>query len=502
MSTSVRSKTSQSSATPQRNKPPAVGFISLGCPKALTDSEQAISQLRAHGYRIAPSFDLADVVVINTCGFIESAQQESLDTIAEAIADHGQVIVTGCMGKNAHTIREAFPQVLAVTGPHDAEGVLAAVKEHWPYQPQPYESAIATLPEHGLKLTPPHYAYVKIAEGCDHACRFCIIPQLRGKLVSRPMSDIERECASLVAHGCQELLIIAQDTMAYGTDWTADQKKQYGAGKYPVLTLIDRLASLGVWLRLHYVYPYPFVDDLVAKMAEGKVLPYLDMPLQHSSQSVLTKMLRPAGPRRQSPSDHTQSLLQRINAWRTLVPNITLRSSFIVGFPGESEADFEHLLSFIAMAEFDRIGCFTYSAVEGAKANDLSDHVPESVKEERRARLMKLQEKISKSKLKQRVGKSLHVMVQDMQDHHLICRSAHEAPEIDGLVIVPYALEEQDMINVGDHLEILINKSDAHDVFGKMLRSLPHFSMTNSTIPLPKKHSNQTKKKINIQATH
>lgn len=450
---------------------PSVGFISLGCPKALTDSEGALSLLRASGYRIAADFDSADVVVINTCGFIESAQKESLETIAEALAEHGQVIVTGCLGKNAQVIRSAFPEVLAVTGPHAPQEILQAVQRHFPYTPKRGESAIH-LPDHGLKLTPRHYAYVKIAEGCDHACRFCIIPQMRGKLVSRPLPEIVREAESLVSHGVQELILIAQDTMAYGMDHSVTK------GEPPILTLLEALAKLGVWVRLHYVYPYPFVDRLIEKMAEGKVLPYLDSPLQHASQKILTQMLRPAGPRRQSQSDYSSKLLERIHRWREKVPNLTLRSSFIVGFPGERERDFEDLLHFVATAQFDRLGCFTYSAVEGASANALPNPVEEDVKAERRTRLMKLQEKISRAQLKKRLGQKLRVIVQDINEHAVIARSAHEAPEIDGVIMIPRATIDalHKDINRGDHWEVLITRAQTHDLIAKPIRQLPGFS--------------------------
>lgn len=429
-----------------------VGFISLGCPKALVDSEQILTQLRAEGYEISPSYDDADLVVVNTCGFIDSAVEESLDAIGEALAENGKVIVTGCLGakEGGDVVKKAHPQVLAVTGPHALPEVMSAIHTHLPQPHDPYTSLI---PPQGIRLTPRHYAYVKISEGCNHRCTFCIIPSMRGDLVSRPIHEVMQEAEHLVNAGVKELLIISQDTSAYGVD--VKYRSGFWQGR-PVKTRLTELAqalgTLGVWVRLHYVYPYPHVDEVIPLMAQGSILPYLDVPLQHASPRILKAMKRPA---------NAENNLARIQQWRQVCPEITLRSTFIVGFPGETEAEFEELLAFLQEAQLDRVGCFAYSAVEGAAANQLPDAVPEEIKEDRRRRFMELQEAISSQRLAAKVGKTMTVMIDEVTDDGVIARSSADAPEIDGLVYVEGAGEVQP----GDFIAVEITGSDAHDLF-------------------------------------
>jgi ribosomal protein S12 methylthiotransferase len=427
-----------------------VGFVSLGCPKALVDSEQILTQLRAEGYQISPSYDQADLVVVNTCGFIDAAVEESLDAIGEALAENGKVIVTGCLGAKGDIVRQAHPQVLAVTGPHALQEVMAAVHQHLPPEHDPYTSLI---PPQGIKLTPRHYAYLKISEGCNHRCRFCIIPSLRGDLVSRPIGEVMPEAERLVQAGVKELLVISQDTSAYGVDL----KYQTGFwGGKPLRTrfldLARALGDLGVWVRLHYVYPYPHVDEVIPLMADGLILPYLDIPFQHASHRVLKAMRRPA---------HSENTLARIQRWREVCPDITLRSTFIVGFPGETEADFAELLEFLEEARLDRVGCFAYSAIAGAAANELPDPVPETLKLERLERFMERQAQISASKLQARIGQRLTVLVDEVDEEGCVARSSADAPEIDGRVYVEGARD----VRPGDWLEVTVTGADEHDLY-------------------------------------
>jgi ribosomal protein S12 methylthiotransferase len=426
----------------------------LGCPKALVDSERILTQLRAEGYLVAPTYGDADLVVINTCGFIDSAIDESLDAIGEALKENGKVVVTGCLGAKGDVVRKAHPRVLAVTGPHDVAGVMSAVHAHLPQPHDPYTSLI---PAQGIRLTPPHYAYLKIAEGCNHRCTFCIIPALRGDLVSRPIGEVMREASNLVAAGVKELLVISQDTSAYGVD--VKYRTGFWRGR-PLKTRLTELAralgDLGIWVRLHYVYPYPHVDELIPLMADGKLLPYLDVPLQHASPRILKAMRRPA---------NAENTLARIRAWRALCPEITLRSTLIVGFPGETESDFEELLAFLEEAQLDRVGCFAYSAVEGAAANRLPQHVPEALKEERRARFMAVQEKISTGRLARRVGTTMTALIDEVVDNGAIARSSADAPEIDGQVYVA----GRGPFKPGDFVEVRITRSNAHDLWGDPL---------------------------------
>jgi len=434
-----------------------IGFISLGCPKALVDSEQILTQLRAEGYEISPSYQDAGLVVVNTCGFIDSAVEESLDAIGEALAENGKVIVTGCLGakEDGDVVKKAHPQVLAVTGPHALPEVMSAIHAHLPQPHDPYTSLI---PPQGIRLTPRHYAYVKISEGCNHRCTFCIIPSMRGDLVSRPVHEVMQEAEHLVNAGVKELLIISQDTSAYGVD--VKYRSGFWQGR-PVKTRLTELAqalgSLGVWVRLHYVYPYPHVDEVIPLMAEGKILPYLDVPFQHASSRILKAMKRPA---------NAENNLARIQQWRKVCPDITLRSTFIVGFPGETEAEFEELLDFLREAQLDRVGCFAYSPVEGAAANLLPDQVPEQVKEERRARFMQLQAEISLERLAKKVGRSMTVMIDELTEDYIIARSSADAPEIDGLVYVDKTIQGQP----GDFIEVEITKTDTHDLFATAVR--------------------------------
>ncbi len=432
-----------------------VGFVSLGCPKALVDSERIITQLRAEGYIISPTYQDADLVVVNTCGFINAAVAESLDAIGEALAENGKVIVTGCLGAKGNIVKDTHPKVLAVTGPHALQDVMSAVHKYLPPAHDPYTSLI---PPQGVKLTPKHYAYLKISEGCNHRCSFCIIPSLRGDLVSRPIGDVLQEAENLVKAGVKELLVISQDTSAYGIDI------RYHIGFWrgqPVKTrfvdLARALGELGVWIRLHYIYPYPHVDEVIPLMAAGKILPYLDIPFQHASPRILKAMRRPAA---------AENTLQRIRQWRDQCPNIRLRSTFIVGFPGETEQDFQQLLDFLDEAQLDRVGCFSYSPVEGAAANLLAYPVAEEIKQERLARFMAAQSAISAAKLRNRIGQRLTVLVDEAADEGIVARSAGDAPEIDGAVLISKA----NHVNAGAFIEVEITDADEHDLYGRMIQ--------------------------------
>jgi len=429
---------------------PRVGFVSLGCPKALVDSERILTQLRAEGYAIAPTYGGADLVIVNTCGFIDAAVEESLGAIGEALAENGRVIVTGCLGAKNGVVRDTHPSVLAVTGPHDVAGVMSAVHAHLP---KPHDPFVDLLPPQGVRLTPKHYAYLKISEGCNHRCTFCIIPSLRGDLVSRPAGEVMREAEVLVRAGVKELLVISQDTSAYGVD--LKYRTDFWNGK-PLKTrladLAGALGSLGVWVRLHYVYPYPQVDDVIPLMAEGKILPYLDVPFQHASPRILKLMKRPAS---------GEANLERVRAWRSLCPDLAIRSTFIVGFPGETEREFEQLLEFLEAAELDRVGCFAYSPVEGAKANALPGPLPDEIREERRARFMDTQARISARRLKAKVGKRMRVLIDRVEGGKALARSSADAPEIDGTVHVAGAAR----MKPGEFVEVQIKRSDAHDLW-------------------------------------
>jgi ribosomal protein S12 methylthiotransferase len=431
-----------------------VGFVSLGCPKALVDSERILTQLKTDGYDIVPTYENADVVVVNTCGFIDSAKQESLEAIGEAISENGRVIVTGCMGKgdDANTIKKLHPKVLNVSGPAAYEEVVGAVHQ-WAPQSQDYKPFIDLVPPQGIKLTPRHYAYLKISEGCNHRCSFCIIPDMRGDLVSRPIGDVMDEAERLVRAGVRELLVISQDTSAYGVD------TQYRTGFWngrPLKTrmqeLCEVLGELGVWVRLHYVYPYPHVDKLIPLMAEGKILPYLDVPLQHGSPAILKQMQRPAA---------AEKALKRIETWRDICPDITLRSTFIVGFPGETEDDFEILLDFVRAAQLDRVGCFRYSPVKGARANLLAGHVAEEIKQERWDRFMALQQQISAAKLQNKIGKTIEILIDETDASGAVGRSSADAPEIDGKVYLPGVTG----LSPGDLVEAEVTATDEYDLW-------------------------------------
>ncbi len=431
------------------NKPSRIGFVSLGCPKALVDSEQIITPLKAEGYEISPSYEDADLVIVNTCGFIDAAVEESLDAIGEALAENGKVIVTGCLGAKGDTVLENFPDVLAITGPHASEEVLSIVHRHLP---PPHDANNASIPSQGIKLTPSHYAYLKISEGCNHSCTFCIIPDLRGKLVSRPSSDVMEEAEKLAQSGVKELLVISQDTSAYGID--TKYRTHFWQGQ-PIKTrfydLAAALSQLDIWVRLHYVYPYPHVDDVIPLMAAGKILPYLDVPFQHASPNVLKNMKRPA---------HSENTLERIKRWREICPEIVIRSTFIVGFPGETEDDFNQLLHFLEEAHLDRVGCFTYSDVEGAKANALKNHIAEEVKEERLEQLMTLQAKISASRLQQRIGQQERILIDEVTEEGAFGRSQREAPEVDGTIFLP----DETTLIPGSFVHVKITEADEHDL--------------------------------------
>jgi ribosomal protein S12 methylthiotransferase len=451
---------------------PKVGFVSLGCPKALVDSEQILTQLRAEGYETSKTYDGADLVIVNTCGFIDAAVQESLDAIGEALAENGKVIVTGCLGAKKDAagddiVSKVHPKVLAVTGPHASHEVMQHVHLHLP---RPHDPFVDLVPDHGVKLTPQHYAYLKISEGCNHRCSFCIIPSMRGDLVSRPIGEVMREAESLLKSGVKELLVISQDTSAYGVDLR--YRTDFVAGR-PVKTrmteLVKELASLTsgdeAWVRLHYVYPYPSVDDVLPLMAEGRVLPYLDVPFQHAHPDVLKRMKRPAS---------GEKNLDRISAWRAICPDLTIRSTFIAGFPGETEAEFEYLLDFLREAELDRVGCFAYSPVDGATANQLDGALADEVREERRARFMAVQEEISARRIRRHVGKLQRVLIDDITPEGGVARSSADAPEIDGNVFIapPQSasarLAWRQKVKVGSFATVRITGADGHDLWGDL----------------------------------
>ncbi|WP_410687432.1 30S ribosomal protein S12 methylthiotransferase RimO [Avibacterium paragallinarum] len=437
---------------------PNIGFISLGCPKNLVDSERILTELRSDGYNIIPSYENADLVIVNTCGFIDSAVQESLEAIGEALEENGKVIVTGCLGAKEDRIREVHPKVLEVTGPHSYEAVMEQVHK---YVPKPaHNPYVSLVPAQGVKLTPKHYAYLKISEGCDHRCTFCIIPSMRGDLDSRPITQVLDEAKRLADAGVKELLIVSQDTSAYSLDQSKENQNKtvFWNGK-PIknnlISLCEQLATLGIWVRLHYVYPYPHVDNLIPLMAEGKILPYLDIPLQHASPKILKAMKRPGS------IDRT---LERIKKWREICPELTLRSTFIVGFPGETEEDFQQLLDFLQEAQLDRVGCFKFSPVEGAVATDLPDQVPEEVKEERFHRFMQVQQAISAQRLQQKIGKTLPVIVDEIDEEGIIGRSMADAPEIDGVVYVDNLSNQA--VSVGQVINVTITQADEYDLWG------------------------------------
>ncbi len=441
---------------------PSVGFVSLGCPKALVDSELIVTQLRAEGYATSPTYEDADLVIVNTCGFIDAAVQESLDAIGEALAENGKVIVTGCLGAKTtggeNLVAKVHPKVLAVTGPHAASEVLDHVHRHLPKPHDPFSDLV---PPAGIKLTPRHYAYLKISEGCNHRCSFCIIPSMRGDLVSRPIGQVVREAGNLVRQGVKELLVISQDTSAYGVD--VRYKLDFVDGRAVKTRMHELVRELGqlaqshdAWVRLHYVYPYPHVDDVIPLMAEGKVLPYLDVPFQHASPRILKLMKRPAS---------GEKNIERIRAWREACPDITIRSTFIAGFPGETEAEFEELLDFLREAQLDRVGCFAYSPVEGAAANALPGMLPEEVREERRARFMQVQQAISAARLARKVGTTQRVLIDEVGPTVAVGRTAADAPEIDGVV---YVRKGRRKVNVGDFVDVAIESAEEHDLHGKL----------------------------------
>lgn len=435
-------------------KAPQVGFVSLGCPKALVDSERIITKLRSEGYNITPSYDDADLVVVNTCGFIDSAVEESLGSIGEAIAKNGKVIVTGCLGSRDNTIREQHPQVLEITGAHALEEVVSAVHKHLPPQ---HDLFLSLVPPEGIKLTPRHYAYLKISEGCNHRCTFCIIPSMRGDLVSRPIHHVMTEAKRLADAGVKELLVISQDTSAYGVDIKYEAHDWNGRERATrFYDLAEALGELGIWVRMHYVYPYPHVDDVVPLMAEGKILPYLDIPFQHASPRILKLMKRPAS---------SQNNLERIRAWRAVCPDITLRSTFIVGFPGETEEEFQELLDFLTEAQLDRVGAFAYSPVEGATANDLPDQIPEAVKQERIDRFMAHQAEISAARLQLKVGRKSRVIIDEVVEEGAVGRSEADAPEIDGQVFIDGATH----LKVGDIVDVEFEEADEYDLWAKLI---------------------------------
>ena len=442
-----------------QNSTPSIGFVSLGCPKNLVDSERILTELRTDGYNIVPSYENVDLVIVNTCGFIDSAVQESLEAIGEALEENGRVIVTGCLGAKEDQIREVHPKVLEVSGPHSYETVMAQVHK---YVPKPTHSPYTSLvPKQGVKLTPKHYAYLKISEGCDHRCTFCIIPSMRGDLESRSITQVLDEAKRLAEAGVKELLVVSQDTSAYSMDLKRQEggvKTAFWNGmpiKNDLMTLCKQLGKLGIWVRLHYVYPYPHVDDLIPLMADGTLLPYLDIPLQHASPKILKAMKRPGS------IDRT---LERIKQWREICPDLTLRSTFIVGFPGETEEDFQLLLDFLKEAQLDRVGCFKFSPVEGAPATEMADQVPEDVKEERFHRFMQLQQEISANRLKQKIGKTLDVLVDEIDEEGIIGRSKADAPEVDGLVYIDNLSGIN--VKVGDVIKVTITNSDEYDLWG------------------------------------
>lgn len=436
-----------------------VGFVSLGCPKALVDSERILTRLRLDGYEVVPSYDDADVVVVNTCGFIDSAKQESLEAINEAMQANGKVIVTGCMGKgaDAELIKSKSPDVLSISGPAQTDAVVDAVHEYVPSSTNEASHYSAQVPAQGIKLTPPHYAYLKISEGCNHRCSFCIIPHMRGDLVSRPISEVVAEARKLVASGVKELLVISQDTSAYGVD--VKYKLDFNEGvalETRMQDLAEALGQLGVWVRMHYVYPYPHVDKLIPLMAEGKILPYLDIPFQHASPRILKAMKRPA---------HSEKVLERIRKWREVCPELVIRSTFIVGFPGETEQDFAMLLDFLEQAQLDRVGCFTYSPVEGAPANALADQVPEDVKQDRQRRFMETQARISAERMQAKVGTRQWVLIDEIAEQGAVARTMGDAPEIDGNVFIDGATH----LAPGDLVVVEIEEADEYDLWGHLV---------------------------------
>ena len=435
-----------------RDGQPTIGMVSLGCPKALVDSERILTRLRAEGYGVSPDYSGADAVIVNTCGFLDSAKAESLEAIGEALNENGKVIVTGCLGANPEYISGAHPSVLAVTGPHQYEQVLDAVHQAVPAKPDPF---IDLLPAANISLTPRHYSYLKISEGCNHRCKFCIIPDMRGKLQSRPAHAILREAEKLVSNGVKELLVISQDTSAYGVDIKHAEAKGHRAH---IVDLARDLGSLGAWVRLHYVYPYPFVRDLIPLMAEGVILPYLDIPFQHAHPETLRRMARPAA---------ATKTLDEIAAWRDICPEITLRSTFIVGYPGETEAEFQTLLEWLEVAQLDRIGCFTYENVAGARATALPDHLPEEVKQNRWERFMQKAQQISEAKLAKKLGQELQVIVDDVDDEAATCRTMADAPEIDGNLFIDSNFED---LTIGDIITVKVDEAGAYDLWGQRIK--------------------------------
>jgi len=435
-------------------KVPTVGIVSLGCPKAGSDTERILTKLRAEGYNLSPNYDDADLVIVNTCGFIDAAVEESLDAIGEALNENGKVIVTGCLGAKGDIVQTTHPAVLAVTGPHAADEVMGYVHQHLPKPHDPYTDLV---PPQGVRLTPDHFAYLKISEGCNHSCTFCIIPSLRGPLVSRPVGDVLAEAENLARAGVKELLVISQDTSAYGVD--LKYRTGFWGGK-PVKTrlkeLCEAMAQFGIWVRLHYVYPYPSVDDVIPLMAEGKILPYLDVPFQHASPKILKAMKRPAS---------AENTLERIAKWRSICPEIVIRSTFITGFPGETEEDFELLLNFLEEAKLDRVGAFAYSPVEGAAANELPGAVPEEIREERRIQLMEFQEDISTERLERFIGREMTVLVDELDEEGALARSPGDAPDIDGLVIIPAG----EHLEPGEFARVRITDCDVHDLYAEPL---------------------------------
>lgn len=454
-STYPKFKSPEHSTTNSTGGDRKIGFISLGCPKNTVDSERILTQLRTEGYQISPDYEGAEIVIVNTCGFIDAAKKESLDTIGEALKENGKVIVTGCMGAKENDIREVHPGVLSVSGPHQYETVLQAVHEQVPPKTD-HDPFTDLVPPQGVKLTPKHYAYLKISEGCDHSCSFCIIPDMRGKLVSRPVGEVLDEAQRLVDSGVKELLVISQDTSAYGSD--LGYPISFWNGR-PVKTrmkeLCEALSTLGVWVRLHYVYPYPNVEDVIPLMAKGGLLPYLDMPLQHASKKILRAMRRPG---------KVDKTVERIQQWRKICPDLALRSTFIVGFPGETEADFQELLDFLDEAQLDRVGCFKYSPVEGAKANELADHVPADIMDERYERFMLKQQAISAARLQLRVGKKMPLLIDEVAAEGAVARSAADAPEIDGQVFIDGATH----LAPGDIVQATIEEADEYDMWAHL----------------------------------
>ncbi|NID14139.1 30S ribosomal protein S12 methylthiotransferase RimO [Luteibacter yeojuensis] len=430
-----------------------IGFVSLGCPKALVDSERILTQLKVEGYEIVPTYDAADAVVVNTCGFIDSAVQESLDAIGEALHENGKVIVTGCLGKRQELIRESYPDVLAITGPQDYASVMEAVHQALPPTRNKF---LDLVPDTGVKLTPKHYAYLKISEGCNHRCSFCIIPSMRGDLVSRPVDQVLLEAEKLVKGGVKELLVISQDTSAYGVDVRYAEREWRGKSYRTRMTeLCAGLSELGVWTRLHYVYPYPHVDEVMPLMAEGRILPYLDIPFQHASPRILKLMKRPG---------NVDKTLERIHNWRRQVPDLTIRSTFIVGFPGETDAEFQELLDFLREAELDRVGAFAYSPVDGAKANELPGQIDEELKEDRLEQFMAVQAEISAAKLQRKIGKTIKVLVDEIDAEGAWGRSSADAPEIDGAV----RIDDGQLLKPGQFVDVIVEEADAHDLYGRL----------------------------------